>query len=238
MESERLAVQGQRTRRGLATFAIALHAAICVVWLVGWPVRWILYSFSIADDVRFYTNWNWLGTGLFFIGSLPGLVCWPRWDTFLHMTAFAALVFSNTLTFVAGPLVVADNGGLLFTMGSSWFVIFMGERFVHVYIALWVLIYAWIRMNDFAWMWQGHAHAARVICGQAICTCSFAALLLFQACLILVPLLTYNAFFSFHNVYKASTLSLVVSIGCAVAMTAIFLLLVMLRHPRAGKVLE
>lgn len=236
--TKQLVVQGPRPRRGLFAFGVSVHAALCLLWIIGWPIRWIFYSTGVVDDARFYTNWNWTGTGLFFLASLPGLVCCPRWDTALHMFAFAGLVFSNTLTFIGGTLVVSDNEGLMFDTTAAWSVVFLGERFVHIFIVIWVFVYAWLRIGDFAWMWQGHAYASRRICGVGMCTFSFAALLIFQVCVAFVPLLIYSAIYSYDEVYSATTLSLIFAVGGGIVAAVTFLMCVMLIRPKGGRVLE
>jgi hypothetical protein len=222
----------RRRRPGLVAAGAAVQGALLLAWLVGWPVRWLAYSKSLSDDVSFYTNWNWTMTGLFFLVGLPGLLCAPWWDTALHLLAFTTIVFSNVLTFVGGTLVIAENRALL-DSHAHWFVLFVGERFVHVLICLWVLVYAVLRANDLKWMWKAHAYGALRACGCGCGAGAIAALVAAQLALPFLPLALYTALFDYGERYGASLASLGVSVALALLVTAGFLGYVLLSRPRA-----
>lgn len=226
-----------RRRRPYAAAGAALQAVLVLVWLIGWPIRWMIYSPGPAADALFYTNWNWFMSGLFFLIAWPSLLCLPACDSVLHLLFFTTLVFSNAVTFVGGMLVVAENATLLTGSTAAWSTVFLGERVVHVLGPLFVLLYALLRLNDLKWIWQGHAHAARVACGPCTGTCTVASVLLLQLALPWIPLLCYRAFLSvlgadYYAVYTASTLSLAGALLTGVTCMITFQCVVMCCRPR------
>lgn len=150
---------------------VAAHTLLVLVWLGSYVVRYTVFAYGTpASDPQYFTNWNFFMTGSFLCGTVVALTCSSALDSVLHLGLLSVVWASNAITLFGSIPILANNATLMRDSTTPWYVVFVGDRLVHVFVCLWLAVYTVWRVNDLRWMW--HAHGGldfSVLVGRHVC---------------------------------------------------------------------
>lgn len=139
---------------------LGVHVAFVCVLHVLYATRYVVLASDPADAATnsafYFTNWNFLLSSVFLTAAAVTMTVLPSMDSLLHLIAYPAVWSANVITLFLHVPVVASNKSTMDDGSLPWAVVYTGDKVMHVFICMWVFVYAAWRMNDMRWMWHSH----------------------------------------------------------------------------------